>query len=81
MDQGVIKCLKAHYRKRLVRLILCDLDSNKPLPKISLIKGLQLLVSAWNDGSKATVVNCFRKSKISEKDDPFKDVNEGLQNL
>ena len=90
MDQGVIRCLKAHYRKRLVKLVLCNLDSNKPLPKISLITALQLLVSAWNEVSKATIVNCFRKSKISEKDqtnavndedDPFKEMSEELQNL
>ena len=90
MDQGVIWCLKAHYSKRLVKLILCNLDSNKPLPKISLITALQLLVSAWNEVSKATIVNCFRKSKISEKDqknavndedDPFKEMSEELQNL
>ena len=28
MNQGVIKCLKAHYKKRLVKLILHSLDSN-----------------------------------------------------
>ena len=33
MDQGVTRCFKAHYRKRLVKLILRSLDSNKPLPK------------------------------------------------
>ena len=44
MDQGVIRCLKAHYRKRLVKLILRSLDSNKPLPKVSLLTALQLLV-------------------------------------
>ena len=46
MDQGVIRCLKAHYRKRLVKLILRSLDSNKPLPKVPLSTVLQLLVSA-----------------------------------
>ena len=45
MDQGVIRCFKAHYRKRLVKLILCSLDFNKPLPKV-LLTALQLLVSA-----------------------------------
>ena len=28
MNQGVIRCLKAHYKKRLVKLILHSLDSN-----------------------------------------------------
>ena len=46
MVQGVIRCLKAHYRKRSVKLILRSLDSNNLLPKISLLTALQLLVSA-----------------------------------
>ena len=90
MDQGVRRCLKAHYRKRLVKLILRSLDSNKSLPKVSLLTALQLLVSAWNEVSETTVVNCFKKAKISEKDqtiaindegDPFKDINENLKEL
>ena len=90
MDQGVIRCLKAHYRKRLVKLILRSLDSNKPLPKVSLLTALQLLVSAWNEVSQTTIVNCFKKAKISEKDqtiaindedDPFKEISENLKEL
>ena len=57
MDQGVIRCLKAHYRKQLVKLILRSLDSNKPLPKVSLLTPLQLLLSAWNQLSQTTIVN------------------------
>ena len=59
MDQGVIRCLKAHYRKWLVKQILRSLDSNKPLPKVSLLTALQLLVSAWNEVSQTTIVNCL----------------------
>ena len=29
MDQGIIRCLKANYRKRVVKLILRSLDSNR----------------------------------------------------
>ena len=68
MDQGIIRCLKAHYRKRLVKLILRSLDSNKPLPKVSLLTALQLLLSAWNEVSQTAIINCFKKAKISEKD-------------
>ena len=90
MDQVVIRCLKAHYRKLLVKLILRSIDSNKPLPKVSLLTALQLLVSAWNEASQTTIVNCFKKAKISEKDqtiaindedDPFKEINENLKEL
>ena len=59
MDQGVIRCLKAHYRKWLVKLILRSLDSNKPLPKVSLLTALQLLASAWNEVSQTAIVNCL----------------------
>ena len=90
MDQVVIRCLKAHYRKLLVKLILRSIDSNKPLPKVSLLTALQLLVSAWNEASQTTIVNCFNKAKISEKDqtiaikdedDPFKEINKNLNEL
>ena len=90
IDQGVIRCPKAHYRKRLVKLILRSLDSSKPLPKATLITALQLLVSAWNEVNETKIVNCFKKAKISEKDqtiaindedDSFIEINENLKEL
>ena len=51
---------------------------------------MQLLVSAWNEVSQTTVVNYFKKATISEKDqtiaindeyDPFKEINENLNEL
>ena len=68
MDRGVISSLRAYYRKRPVRVILTHLDQVKPIPKVSLFKAMQLLVSAWNDVSNETVINCFRKPNISIKD-------------
>ena len=82
MDQGVIKCLKAHYRKRLVRLMIQCLDQGQDFPpKISILLALQLLVASWNSVGKAIIVNCFWKAKISaeqqvdaleDSDAPFK---------
>ena len=55
-----------------------------------LLKALQLLVSAWNKVSQTTIVNCFKKAKISEKDqtiaindedEPFKEINENVKEL
>ena len=49
-----------------------------------------MLVSALNKVSQTTIVNCFKKFKISEKDqtmvinvedDPFKEVKENLKEL
>ena len=42
MDQGVIRCLKAHYRKRSVKLILRSLDSDKPLLKVSVLNSFAI---------------------------------------
>ena len=49
-----------------------------------------MLVSAWNEVSQTTITNCFKKAKISEKDqtieindenDPFKEINRNLKKL
>ena len=85
MDQGVIRCPKAHYRKLLVKLILHSLNSNEPLLKVSLLTALILLLSAWNNVSQTKFVKCFKKANISEKDqtiaindedDPIKEIIE-----
>ena len=46
MDQGVIKCLKAFYRRRLVNLMIKRLEQGQYLPKISILRALQLLVAS-----------------------------------
>ena len=55
-----------------------------------MITALQLLASAWNEVSQTTIVNCFKKAKISEKDqaiaindddDPFEKINKNLKDL
>ena len=70
-------------------MITC-LDQEKDLPKISILRALQLLVASWNDVTKATVVNCFRKAKISKENqndavadigDPFRTLQEDLYEL
>ena len=90
MDQGVIGSLKAKYRTNVVRKIIRSLEKNKTLPKISLLRGMQMLVSAWNAFTTETIVNCFRKAGISaenqnaaiaEEDDPFKELQGEIDAL
>ena len=90
MDQGVIRSLKAHYRKKVVRLCIKAVESNKLLPKISILQALKHLASSWNAVSEETTVNCFKKSDITQSnqqaavnddDDPFKSLQEDLQKL
>ena len=68
MDQGVVKCLKAFYRRQLFNLMIKRLEQGQDLPKISILRVLQLLVASWNDVTKTIIVNCFGKAKISAKD-------------
>ena len=90
MDQGVIRGLKVHYRKKVVCLCIKAVENNKPLPKISILQAMKHLVSSWNAVSKETIVNCFKKSNISQSnqqaavnddDDPFKSLQEDLEKL
>ena len=46
MGQGVIRSLKAHYRKKVVRLFIKAVESNKPLPKISFLQVMKHLLSS-----------------------------------
>ena len=87
MDQGKIQSCKAHYRKKFC---IKAVQSNKLLPKISILQATKHLVSAWNAVSKKTVVNCFKKSNISQSnqqtavnddDNLFKSLQEDLKKL
>ena len=45
-EQGAIRSLKAKYRTNVVRKINQSVEKKKTLPKISLLQGMQMLVSA-----------------------------------
>ncbi|XP_057310302.1 tigger transposable element-derived protein 6-like [Hydractinia symbiolongicarpus] len=90
MDQGVIRCLKSLYRQNLVNMMIQNLEKGKDLPKVSILRALQILVSSWDKVKKETIVNCFKKSKIFKKaqqnatddiDDPFKQLEKDLTQL
>ena len=66
------------------------LEQGQDLPKISILRTLQLLVASWNDVTKTTIVNCFGKAKISAKDQanaaedsdgPFKELENDITEL
>ena len=88
IDQGVIRSLKVHYRGRAVRRLCRVLDKTKTLPKISILQAMKILVSSWK--AAQTIVNCFREAgitsdaqnaAITDADDQFSDLKEGLQQL
>ena len=90
MDQGVIRSLKAHYRGRVVRLLCRALEKKEPCPKISILQSMKILADSWEVVTKETIINCFRKAgiisavqqaAIADSDDPFKDLQENLNDL
>ena len=89
MDLGVIRSIKAKYGTNVVRKIIRSLEKNKTLPKILLLHGMQMLVSAWNALTTETIVNCFLKAGISAEnqdaaiaeDDHFKDLQDEIDAL
>ena len=54
MYQGVIRSLKAKYHTNVVQKIIRSLEKNSALPEVSILKTMQMLVSAWNAASTET---------------------------
>ncbi|XP_065304542.1 tigger transposable element-derived protein 6-like [Dermacentor albipictus] len=64
LDQGVIRALKAGYRKRLVQRLLLNLRTGREL-KIDLLGAITMLNASWNDVKQETIQNCFRHCGLS----------------
>ena len=81
---------KAHYRGRVVCLLCIALEKKEPYPKISILQAMKILADSWEVVTKETIINCFRKAgitpdvqqaAIADSDDPFKDLQESLNDL
>ena len=48
MDQGGTHSMKAKYCKNVVWKIIQSVEKKKTLPKISLLQGMQIVVSTWD---------------------------------
>ncbi|XP_057290339.1 tigger transposable element-derived protein 4-like [Hydractinia symbiolongicarpus] len=71
----------------------CHTKSKSALPKESCtfaVHGMKILADSWEAVTKQTIINCFKKSGISstgqqdaiaDSDDPFKDLQESLDDL
>ena len=85
MDQGVIRSLKAKYRRRVIRRMIDAIDQGKPLPSISILGGMKILILPW-EVSANTIINCFSKAGFSDAnadldDDPFRDLISMIEEL
>jgi hypothetical protein len=83
-DQGIIRTLKAYYRRQIREKIIAELDNrdqsdaNAIAKKIPLLDALHLLAMSWKHVSKKTIENCFRKggfSKINDETSAFEELD------
>ena len=90
IDQGVITALKAFCRTNVMRHQIKYIDAGKTNPKVNILAAMRMLARSWDAVSPNTVRNCFRKASISEetqvasindKDDPFKLLEENVNEL
>jgi len=62
MDQGVIKTLKQHYRKRILKHTLTAMENGKPCT-ITLLDAVREIAKTWDvDITSKTIENCFKKA-------------------
>ena len=64
MDQGVIRSLKANYRKLLVFRIIDDSEQNIETI-ITVFDAILMVAKAWDCVSSVTIANCFRHAGLS----------------
>ena len=83
-----LRSLKAKYRSLIIRKIIRELDQSTELPRTSILEAMIMLKAAWDEVTVKTIVNCFRKSGISEEsrkgamdddDDPFREVADDVE--
>ena len=59
MDQGVIRALKAHCRSKAVQMYITAIENNRPIPNISILVAMDMLVAASDKVMPGTINNCF----------------------
>lgn len=65
MDQGVIRCLKSHYRRLQVLKLIQSIDSNNQ-NSFTVLDAILMISEAWEKVSQKTVANCFRHAGFKD---------------
>lgn len=64
MDQGIIRALKAHFRKNLVLKMIQLLDGcgscSVEYPKMNVLDAILMIQDAWTQLKQGTIFNCFK---------------------
>lgn len=66
LDQGIIRCLKAHYRNRVLKEAIFRIEKNCKCD-INVLECINHLSRAWDiDVTSQTISNCFTKSGFGQ---------------
>ncbi|XP_047538392.1 major centromere autoantigen B-like [Vanessa atalanta] len=65
LDQGVIRCLKSHYRTMQVLKLIQNLDSNNQ-NSFTVFDAILMISEAWEKVSQKTIANCFRHAGFKD---------------
>lgn len=60
MELGVIRYVKAHYRKSLIRKLLINVEQNQPPRKMNILEAMHMICLAWEQISPSVLLSCFR---------------------
>lgn len=72
-DQGIIRCFKAHYRKRFIQRAIDRYDEGitpAEIYDINQLQAMRMAEAAWHDVDTTTIRNCWRKAGILPEINP-----------
>lgn len=75
MDQGIIACLKQHYKKMVLCKMISCFDEAKDF-NFTLLDGILTINTAWNRVSEKTIVNCYKHAGFYPAHSEFDDDDE-----
>lgn len=62
LDQGIIKVFKQHFRTRLVRAAIAEIEKNRSMPKWTVLDAIRATAGAWNNVTPENIAKCFQKA-------------------
>jgi DDE superfamily endonuclease len=80
MHLGIIRCLKHHYRHKLVLRRIDQIEGNQPQTDVNILDAVNIVAYAWNKVKPDIIANCFRKAGFRKAEyvgDGVNDENHG----
>jgi hypothetical protein len=79
-DAGIIRCLKAHYRRFLcLRALELEEAGEQDIYEIDVLSSMRLLEQAWNEVTPETIKNCWKHTGIcpDNANEQWEDIDDG----